>query len=618
MISVKDDQVSVPVGPLLASSRFVKVQSFTSDSKKNPFFLTQLNGAISVLSSIKPRNQLFQLTGDGHILSQIGNKVLDLDGNNNVILNKWNSSTSSSNLQIWVFQNNYIINKNKNLYLDINNDSSLSVKSKNSSSQTQQWYFGPTFPLVPILQEKPLPFPAFTGDQENAYVWISEQVGNCKSLRTHYFYVTLVPTYASEVKNLQYPTDGVYNGTKLNFSSSDFSAVQTQLITELNRATSIINLFEYYNKFHQSLFSQTQALLSKIETAAGLESGSTTEFATGWIITLFTGLVCTIIDIVPEVGPPIANLIQTGVDVTVEVVDAYKQNVFNADPFQVALYGLWDLLINNFNILSKTMEGMLKDIVMDWGKMTKVYQCMQLPPGPASLCWTATTNSESLPPALQANGVSLCQMLLPSKYQIYVITSNGDKPSAKIPSFCKWKSNDLIYYIAANDSYTTFPTSELMNNEIWSQNVTFEDFFTSKFGWNFPIAYVGSKGFVTPTFSNNSSIPMKVNIQFNSKTTSYELHTYSSFTYIYDDDSQPELDDNFTVTINDLNGNQITTFKIAYDSNGINFKNDVTAPGYQLGTPIINGDGSDYSSSINVPINAIPVPLSLKKKTIKK
>ncbi|EGC29563.1 hypothetical protein DICPUDRAFT_158837 [Dictyostelium purpureum] len=615
MISVKDEEISVPVGPLLASSRFVKVQNFTSDSKKNPFFITQLNGAVSVSSSIKPRNQLFQLTEDGHILSQIGNKVFDLDSNNNVILNPWNSSTSSSNLQIWVCQSNYIINKNKNLYLDINSDSSLSVKSKNSSSQTQQWYFGPTYPLVPILQEKPQPFPAFTGNQENAYVWISEKVGNCASLRSQYVYVTLVPSYASEVKNLQYPPNGVDNGTPVNFSSSDFSAVQTELITELNRATSIINLFNSYQVFHQNLFSQTQALLSKIETAANLESGSTTEFATGWILTLFSGLVCTIIDIVPEVGPPIANLIQTGVDVTVEVVDAYQHNVFNANPFQVALYGLWDLLIKNFNTLSKTIDGMQKDILLDWGKMTNVYQCMQLPPGPASLCWTATTNSESLSPALQANGISLCQMLLPSKYQIYVITSNSDKPSVKIPSFCKWKNNNLIYFIATTNSYSIFPTSELMNNEIWGQKVTFEDFFTSKFGWNFPIAYFGSSGFVTPTFSNNSSVPMKVSIQFNSKTTSYELHTYSSFTYIYDDDSQPELDDNFTVTVNDLNGNQITTFKIAYDSNGINFKNDVTASGYQLGTPVINGDGSDYSSSINVSINAVPAPLSLKKKT---
>ncbi|KAN0033293.1 hypothetical protein ACTA71_002717 [Dictyostelium dimigraforme] len=562
-------------------------------------------------------SQLWQQSKDGHLVSLLaGNYVMDFnnDGTNIVIANGWNNYLT----QVWTYNSNtgQIVNANyPNTCLGIKgafNDpitpsdgTELVIDQPiDNNNLCFQWDMVPSYPLNTILTNPPQPFPTFSGDQNTAFIQISQFLAGCDDIRTQYTNLAIsLPFFQSQMSSMSYPS---------YLSHADFDFVRDQLSLEFNYAQQIINLFNNYEEFHTELFADNAARLNQLASLCQLEIGSDIN-ATGCVIQLFSGMLYTILEALPGIGPILGNVIQTAINIGVAAASGYSS--IQPDPFQVALSQLWNTLSTNFEALLSNVSNMETLLLQDWGMMLLAHGLIETLSGPNSLAWESSMTGDLILAAVPGYENSLLQVLMPSKYQIYRYdgNNNGNQslPSG-IPSSCQWtdpNDSSLIYFIADNQTTSVFPDDSLMSL-IWGNGVSQNDFFLSSNGWNFPMSLVnGDCSMGTPTVSNNTSMALKFKIEFNAnKIYNYDVPTFSSnFTTEFDNTAVENS--YYQITVYDYANNWVSSISVRVDifvmrGADISVLNSSCANGYYLGTPnCLQGSFEHgFTAAINIPI----------------
>ncbi|KAN0026385.1 hypothetical protein ACTFIV_007369 [Dictyostelium citrinum] len=562
-------------------------------------------------------SQLWQQSKDGHLLSLLaGNYVMDFnnDGTNIVIANGWNNYLT----QVWTYNSNtgQIVNSNyPNTCLGIkgafndpitpSNGTELVIdQPTDNNNLCFQWDMVPSYPLNTILTDPPQPFPTFPGDQNTAFIEISQYLAQVDDIRSQYTNLSVsLPFFQSQMSDMSYPS---------YLSHAEFDAVRDQLSTEFNYAQEIINLINNYEEFHTELFADNSARLNQLASQCQLEIGSDIN-AMGSVIQVLSGMMYTILEALPGVGPVLGNVIQTAINIGVAASDGYSS--IKPDPFQVALSNLWDTLSTNFEALMSNISNMETLLLQDWGKMVTTHGLIQTLSGPNSLAWQSSTTGDLILAAVPGYENSLLQILMPSKYQIYRydLANNGNVglPDG-IPTSCLWNdpnNSNLTYFIADNQTTNVYPDDSLMSL-IWGNGVSKQDFFLSANGWNFCMSLLNdncSAG--TPTISNNTSMALNFKIQFSpSQIYNYEVPTHSSnFTTEFDNTAIENS--YYQVTVSDMAYNWVATISVRVDIHvmrgaDVSVLSSSCADGYYLGTPnCLQGSFADsFTGAINIPI----------------
>jgi hypothetical protein len=112
--------------------------------------------------------------------------------------------------------------------------------------------------------------------------------------------------------------------------------------------------------------------------------------------------------------------------------------------------------------------------------------------GPNSLAWPPDTDGTLLENAKTGYKISVFQMLMPTKYQIYQFQEADGWAIPDVPSNAQWVQsigNNVWnkYWIATSDDWTKYPDQSLP--DIWSCGVSSSDFFQGLSGWGFARSY---------------------------------------------------------------------------------------------------------------------------------
>ncbi|KAM9971598.1 hypothetical protein ACTFIW_011580 [Dictyostelium discoideum] len=562
-------------------------------------------------------SQLWQQSKDGHLVSLLaGNYVMDYnnDGTNIAIANGWNGYTS----QIWTYNSStgQIENSNyPNTCLGIKgafndpitptNGTELVIdQPTDNNNLCFQWDLVPSYPLNTILTNPPQAFPTFPGDQNTAFIEISQYLGNVDDIRSQYTNLSVsLPFFQSQMSSMSYPS---------YLSHEEFDFVRDQLSTEFNYAQEIINLMGNYESFHNELFADNSARLNQLATLCQLEIGSDIN-AMGSVIQVFSGMMYSILEALPGVGPILGNVLQTAVNIGVAASDGHS--TIQPDPFQVALSNLWDTLSTNYEALLSNVSNMETMLLQDWGMMVTTHGLIETLSGPNSLAWQSSMTGDLISAAVPGYENSLLQILMPSKYQIYRydLANNGNVglPDG-IPSSCQWtdpNDSNITYFIADNETTTVYPDDSLMSL-IWGNGVSNKDFFLSANGWNFCMSLLNDNiGTGAPTISNNTSTALNFKIQFSStQIYSYDVPTHSSnFTTEFDNTAIENS--YYQITIYDNANNWVASISVRVDifvmrGADVSVLNSSCADGYYLGTPnCLQGSfAHSFTGSINIPI----------------
>ncbi|KAM9982231.1 hypothetical protein ACTFIZ_006760 [Dictyostelium cf. discoideum] len=614
----------------LPSWCFIKSRAMLKGDNK-PFVLSVLNSSTETPSkgwkcvlfqtNTNDKGQLWQLV-DGHILSQLyGSFVIDIDSDNNnstdLIINS--QIPSNNERQTWKLgSNGEIMNSltkkfigikgSNNGPIDPSNNAQLVCELASSADNVCfQWDLEPSFPLNSILSQTTEPFPNYTDEKLKAYIYISNNlikgIDDIRSQYTNSDYS--FNSFSNELVTMKYPDCAI--------SKENFDEIKTQLQSEFKQVDSIINLFNNYQQFHIGLFADNSARLNQIVSIIQFDDKTTS--VAGSILSIISNILKLVLTFLPQPAGNFGNVMMGAISIGTA---ASTPNKINVDPFKVELSKLWDSLSTNFQAILFNMGTMESMVLKDWGKMKAVYQLLS-----TSLAWTPTMTSQLISTGSTAYGISLLQMLLPEKYQIYCWNQNFDQKYGfapgypapipnDIPDYCKWtdENGDLLF-IASTSDLRVHPIKEVMDM-VWKDNVVVKkDFFRSRNGWSFPTSLVNRiTRWLIPNVTNNTSIPMKFTISdFKGDTrTSYQLDLPTFSTSFPLDVSHKNNGHNyyFTITItNALDNSKIATLIIFVSAVGGSFSkgqlgDHSVTKGFLLSDPIFNTSVRDSTSTCNI------------------
>jgi hypothetical protein len=448
-------------------------------------------------------NQLWQITPDGRILSaSSGNPVMtlgsQLSGGENAyyIVTAPSPEQTDSTLQ-WIFNDqNMFINASNGLALNVEGYSAnqstplIAYAVQSGPPKNEFWSISPASTMTDIMALPPLPLPAFTGDQGTAYTYICAQLGipDLRSLYTN-LAVNLSP-YLSRILTMPCPTGQV--------QQADWNSVVAQLTNELTAAPDVQALFTNYETFHTDLFANQNTLLTQLFNDAGMDQKSTSSNVNGIILSVFENVLYTALEAVPGVGEGVnfaavlGNVMEAGVNIGMSVANSGKGGFISPDPFNVAYSQLLSQLSGNFEALLSATGYMEHTILTDWSKMQATYSAI-LSTGQDSLAWPTALTGALVIAATPGYTISVMQMLLPAKYQIFQYQTTDGSALPDPPSSAQWvqsigNNTWNKYWIATPGNWDDYPSDEAMD-DVWNSGVTKADFFQGLAGWGFARCY---------------------------------------------------------------------------------------------------------------------------------
>jgi hypothetical protein len=482
----------------------------------NPFVLTVQDGnnplgvGLEALGS-KPSNQMWQLTANGQMLSSYGSgNVLELgpqidegwavqvDHQQSPTTNNqhWSGMPQSQNLlDNWqVSQSIYVPGGSP-----YGNPTPVLQSPPSNPDPGFLWYPMPSNPLDSIIIQPPQAFPFFTGGQLAAYQAANELLGfgqgDTPDFRGQYLNVgpsTTNPGLNANIATLQ------NNGAPPNVSDSDWKTVVGVLNNEVTMVLAVQLLFANYNLWHMAQFADDGVILGGLVTDAQME---TTQKLNPVGVTIAQGALYTALSAIPEVGGVLGNVINTAISAALATGQA------STTPFQSTVSTLYHDLSQQLMSISGQATLMETAILSDWGKLQAVYPLTNLSSNdPASLSASALAEQNLLANTTTGYKIAAMQMLLPTKYQIYVYAESDNSPIDGIPSYAQYVAQDPStgnfkkYWIADSTSWQATPSETCMSTDIWGNNVSQEDFFGCAKGWGFAICFV--KGFVVSSDSD--------------------------------------------------------------------------------------------------------------------
>ncbi|MEV4161815.1 hypothetical protein [Nonomuraea dietziae] len=482
------------------TSTWVYIQSALQDGNGDACVLNVQGGSTTPGANVIvwPRggtvghNELWQILPDGRVLSAQGdNLVLTLgtsaDGGGNYVT----VDTQRSPLpltQVWdfstpkqirnAFAGEFLVPSGATDGPITLSDGDAVLVAPGSPSASYTWYTAPSASLQEIMAQQQTPFQGFTGGQADAYDALLAKL-QITSLRAEYYNLdTTLSDYGSQIALWAQAPDGV--------EQTDWGTVRDQLLLEIRYANTTRNLFANYRAFHLALFVDNGALLNEAIADAGLTQGDNAQSGAGTILAILEGLAYAVLEATPGAGPVLGNLMAAGVNIAL-AAGSDDPGSISPDPFQVAVSELWGKLSADFDALLISMGNMEITILQDWGKLQSVYQLTRPQQnGCDSLSWDPNTTAQLVNAARAGYMISVMQMLLPLKYQIY--STVMDYFPEDCPDSAKWQSNGTNYWIASNTDAEVFPADWTMQKDIWGNGVLPQDFFLSCSRWGFPTA----------------------------------------------------------------------------------------------------------------------------------
>jgi len=637
------------------------IQSGLTEDQSNPLVATVQEGTSDVvLSSVQAAsaNQLWQITPDGRILSATaGNPVMTLGSplsggeNGNYIITAPSPAQTNNTLQ-WIFNDqNMFINASNGLALNVqgsspNQNTPLITYAVQSGPPTpnEVWSMSPASTMTDIMALPPTPVPAFPGDQETAYTTICQQLVPpllpVPDLRSQYTNnaVNLSP-YLSQILNMPCPPPP--SGVQQADWNADWNTVVSQLTEEITAAMNIQALFSNYFGFHTAMFADKGVTLAKLITDAGMDQGSNKKNVSGIVLSVFEGVFYTALEAVPggkaatKVCAVLGNVMSEGINVGMSVANKGGGSI-SPDPFQVAVSDLEGQLSGNFQALLTAMSNMEETILTDWGKMQATYRAI-FSTGPDSLAWPSNLTASLVTNAMPGYTISIMQMLLPTKYQIFQYQANDDSdisnPPANPPANAQWvqpigNNTWNKYWIATPGNWTEYPSNEALE-DVWNAGVTKSDFFQGLAKWGFARCYpsiqgssigVGYNGLVI-TITSQTPNPLTVNASPNNNQgitvnypSSQTLQPYGSVTFIGYYTNALAID--ITITDPNLAGaDSVASFTAHQHNCGVEAKDTWVDPpstsmGYQLTNPICNPGSLANSFPGTVQIGICQAPIN--------
>jgi hypothetical protein len=488
------------------------IQSGLTEDQNNPLVATIQEGTSNVVLSPMQSgsaNQLWQITPDGRILSATGgNPVMTLGSplgggqNGNYIVTAPSPAQPDSSLQ-WTFDNkNMFVNASNGLVLNVEGNSAnqntplITYAAQDGPPENELWWINPASTLTDIMAAPPVPFQVFTGDQGTAYTSICQQFGGSDfDLRNEY------PTLSVDLSTYLTPLESGTLNCPQQVQQADWQSVITQLEKELAAAMDIRSLFENYNDFHTFLFADKGVRLQGLITDAGMDQGSNPPKVGGIVLSVFEGVLYTALEAVPGVGQTaqavskacavLGNVMMGGINIGLSTASKGGGSI-SPSPFQVAVSGLEAQLSKNFEALLTTVGNMEEAILTDWGKMQATYNAI-LSTGPDSLAWQANSTGTLEAAAINGYTISVMQMLLSAKYQIFQYQTNGNF-SLPAPPSAQWvqsigNNTWNEYWIAAPGNSEEYPSEQAMD-DVWNAGVAQSDFFQGLAGWGFAQCHI--------------------------------------------------------------------------------------------------------------------------------
>lgn len=477
----------VQVWPL---ARWVNVQSsLVAPVKGVPYVLTASSDGIRLRRFVAGSlEQIWQVTADGRLLSGLlGGQVLGQDAGSNAVLNTTQVAPVPVG-QTWLWSAGLgpvsIQNSGSTQYLCA--DMSGGAVQVQDCETPAQWYFVPTSPLD-VIMAMPASDPAFAPfapDQQAVYDWINTQLAAMNDqpgliLREQYTNgASALGAYQQDMNGLDYSA----------FQPDVWQPVVAQLTLELSAATGVNNLFACYSDFHTQLFEDKGALLSELGQDAGFEDGDQTNIS-GIILAVLSGVIYTVLSAETMEGDVnyftvAANVIQSGINVAV----AAQSPSVSPSLFQVAYADLWGQLSSTFEGLRTTFGTMEQSILTDGAKLQTAYTLIAST-APDGLFWNSGSTGQMVKDAKPGYVLSVMQMLLPAKFQIYQYLDDNDNPIDGVPAYAQYIGPNAgvgypKYWIADSTDWSIYP-DEIALKQVWENGGSKDDFYNGRNGWAF-------------------------------------------------------------------------------------------------------------------------------------
>lgn len=471
-------------------ARWVSVQnSLVAPVKGVPNVLTADERGIMLKRFVAGSlDQIWQITADGRLLSGLlGGQVLSQDTGSNAALNTTQVVPVPVE-QTWLWDAGLgpvsIQNSGSTQYLCAAM-SGGTVQVQNCETPAQ-WYFVPTCPLD-IIMALPASDPAFAPfppEQQPVYDWINSQLAIMNDqpgliLREQYTNeASALGAYQQDMSGLDYSA----------FASDAWQPVVAQLTLELSAAIGVNNLFSCYNDFHTQLFEDKGALLSELGQVAGFENGDKTNIG-GVILAVLSGVIYTVLSAETMEGDVnyfavAANVIQSGINVAV----AAQSPSVSPSLFQVAYADLWVQLSSTFEGLQTTFDTMEQSILTDGAKLQTAYTLIAST-APDGLFWNAGSTGQMVIDAKPGYVLSVMQMLLPAKFQIYQYLDVNNDPIDGVPAYAQYIASNASggyfkYWIADSTDWSIYPDQAALS-QVWENGGSKDDFYNGRNGWAF-------------------------------------------------------------------------------------------------------------------------------------
>lgn len=477
----------VQVWPL---ARWVNVQSsLVAPVKGVPFVLTASADGVR-LDRFVPGSldQIWQVTADGRLLSGLlGGQVLGEVAGSNAAVNTTQVVPVPVE-QTWLWSAGLgpvsIQNSGSTQYLCA--EMSRGAVQVQDCETPAQWYFMPGSPLE-VIMALPVSEPAFAPfppDQQAVYDWINTQLAAMNNqpgliLREQYTKgASALGAYQQDMNGLDYSA----------FQTDVWQPVVAQLTLELSAAIGVNNLFACYSDFNTQLFEDKGALLSELGQDAGFEDGDQTTIS-GLTLAVLSGVIHTVLSaktIEDDVNyfAVAANVIQSGINVAI----AAQSPSVSPSLFQVAYADLWEQLSSAFEGLKTTFGTIEQSILTDGAKLQTAYTLITST-APDGLFWNSGTTGQMVEAAKPGYVLSVMQMLLPAKFQIYQYLDVNNNPIDGVPAYAQYIGPNAgvgypKYWIADSTDWSIYP-DETALSQVWDNGGSKDDFYNGRNGWTF-------------------------------------------------------------------------------------------------------------------------------------
>jgi Ricin-type beta-trefoil lectin domain len=523
-----------------------------------------------------PSNELWMLTIDGYIISQLDSNLCMTIVDGNVVANPVTAFGDTS--QLWTLETNgTIANQASGQVLTVGNGQNVGVADFDSTlPASQNWSIYPNNPLTAILAQSPDPFPTWASgtDLGNVYAAMMTQLGGGQAsfdLRSQYTNLA-APLGAWQATLLTMPCPGWAD-------SGDWSTVQLQLAQELTAAIAVQRLFDNYIQCHQALFSSQEALLNKVIEDASIEVSTTTSG-------IFAVVLWNILYVAGESNSATAtltNIVQAAINIAQAV---NNQGVVATDTFQVAVSDLWNLLAEGFDEILLATATIENELLGDWGMLQASYAQI-IDGAQGNLAWPADLTATIVANATIGIQTSLLQVLIPSKYEIFY-TSPGNVYGPP-PASCLWTTspaNEWFEIGSLSGNTFSFP-DYMMQNDILANGVQLESFYWGFNGWSTPMSGGPFAETLTLLVTNQTDqfVTATIGQEGMDDYTMAPISPWQSSSYSWECGS---LDGSASVSITDSGGGKLATFQIYQEDGAYTpvVSSQSLTTGYSLTAPV--------------------------------